>query len=57
MITERQSSHFEVVKWQSENHTFLGMPASQAAVRHPQFAGSGRTPDPLMTKEKIFRKE
>ena len=57
MITERQSSHFEEVRWQSENRSILGMPASQAAVRHPQNAGSGRTPAPLMTKEKIFRKD
>ena len=52
MIAERESSHFEVVRWQSKNHTFPGMPASQAAVRHPHIAGSGRTPDPRITKKK-----
>ena len=52
MIAERESSHFEVVRWQSKNHTFPGMPASQAAVRHPHIAGSGRTPDPLCDKKK-----
>ena len=46
MITERESSHFEEVRWQSENHTFLGMPASQAAVRHSHLLARGepRTP-------------
>ncbi len=52
MITERQSSHFEVVKRQSENHTFLGMPASQAAVRHRPLHWLGADPGPPHSEKK-----
>ena len=55
MIAERESSHFEVVIWQSENHTFPGMPASQVAVPLKRFAssiaGTGRDPGPPHNKK------
>ena len=49
--SRRENSHFEEVRWQSENCSILRMPASQAAVHRPLFAGSGRTPDPPHNKK------
>ena len=52
MIAKKETVNLRGANGSPKTAGILSMPASQAAVHHPLFAGSGRPPDPLITKKK-----